>query len=209
MLSKQLLSLIVGIPLIVGCSSSQQIAMEPAKILSRDVFTCKGLTENKRWVGVTDEFLPDKDEKVVVVARMAPEEKHTIVTYELTNPLGAVVITDTKRYPKEEVLGFFYDMTRLLKLGGEGEWRATVYSDGVPFGQAIFYIGEKIEEEGEGGPRYVTVGEESLTEEGETESPPGSEADRYGSYIREVTPELSLPATEGNSPANQAIEPAT
>ncbi|RJP35540.1 MAG: hypothetical protein C4527_00370 [Candidatus Omnitrophota bacterium] len=209
MLLKRLCLLILLGVTFLTCSTSQKIAMEPAKVLNRDVFTCKGLTEDQRWIGVTDEFLPEQDDKVVVVARMSPQDQDAIVAYELTNPMQTVVLTDVKRYPKTNILGIFYDMDRLLKLGEEGEWKANVYADGNPIGQAIFYIGPKPETtEEETGPRFVFVGEDSSTEE-ESDFPFESIKDRFGSYIHEVTPELTIPAVVKERLAPTTIAPAT
>ncbi len=209
MSSKQLieLSIVIGLcAVLYSCSTSRNIAIRPADVLSRDVFTCKGLTADKRWVGITDQFLPEEDDKVVVVARFSPEDQTKYLIYELTNPLRTVVTTDKVKYPNENILGIFYDMDRLMKLGGEGEWRATIFADHEPLGQAVFYLGEKPEEtEEEAGPSFVFVGEESSEEE--TALPPESE--RFGSYIQEVTPELSIPSADGIQTAPPEISPAT
>ena len=184
--------------------------MEPATTLYRDVFTCKGLTEDRRWVGVTDVFLPEKDPRVVVVAQLAPEDALTTITYELTNPYRSVVLTERRVNPRENPLGIYFELDDLMKLGGEGEWKATVYADGLPIGQSVFYIGEKPEvEEEKAGPRFLIIGEESLSEESASRETSPGEADRFGTYIREVTPELSIPASAATnaSPSPRSASP--
>lgn len=177
-----------------GCSSAPRTAMKPARIESRDVFTCKGLTEEGRWVGVTDVFMPQEDAQVVVAAKLASKDHDARIIYELTNPAGVIAVSEQHTYPREEILGIAFAMDRLLALGGEGEWRATVYSDGLAFGDKVFYLGEKPEEEEAEGEGFFVVGEESLQEAAAAEAPaPPSEEERYANSIREVTPELEIP----------------
>ena len=202
----------IMVPLVLllsSCSTGDRIAMEPATIQFRDVFTCKGLTADHLWVGVTDVFMPEEDPYVVVVAHLAPEDQETMVVYELTNPVDAVVLSEKRSYPKNNPLGISFSMDRLLALGGEGEWRATVYVDAKPIGDSVFYIGEKVERiEEEIGTRYFIVGEESL-EKDEAAADLLSDEERYGTYIREVSPELSIPLPQENEPATPMIPSVT
>ena len=186
-----------------GCSSTDRVALEPATIQSHDVFTCKGLTVDRRWVGVTDVFMPKDDPQVVVVASFTREDQESRVIYELTNPLDAVVLSEPRTYPKQKILGIAFPMDRLMKLGGEGEWRATVYSDGIPIGDSIFYLGEKPEKEEEVKIPFAVVGESSLEE---AAAPPLSEEEKYAKSIQEVSPELSIPIS---APALSPVTPAS
>ncbi len=185
---------IFGLGLLIGgCSAPSTIVMKPATAVYHDVFTCKGLTEDKRWVGVTDQFLPETDPRVVVVAQLAKEDKQHIIYYELTNPLDSVVLTETVRYPRENPLGVYFEMDRMLQVGGEGEWRATVYADGIPIGESIFYVGEKTEEQEEGAGRYFVVEEDATATDKGDEIESLSKMERLGNYIHEVTEELDIP----------------
>jgi hypothetical protein len=196
--------LVLGSIALLGCTSSERIGMDPATVLKRDVFTCKGLTEQNRWVGVTDEFLPEKDPRVVVVAQIAEEDKETILNYELRNPQKNIAFTEEKPYPRTNPLGVYFEMSTIMDRGGEGEWVATVYSDGMPIGQKVFYIGEKPEEMEEiEGPTYYIVGDE---EEEDTIQEPLSDEERFSGYIQEVTPEERIDTTQ---PSPVDIAPAT
>jgi len=180
----------------LSCSTTKPIVLEPATALRHDVFACKGLTDDDHWVDLTDVFLPEKDPRVVVAAQLDPEDAKKFVQFELVNPAEAVVLTETRRYPKGKTLGIFFEMDRLMALGGKGKWKATVFSDGLPIGQSVFYIGEKVEKEAEEkGPHYFVVGEESLEKDLSEESAKSAE-ERLGKYIREVTPELLIPSGE-------------
>ncbi len=182
-----------------SCATST-IAMKPAAIVQYDVFTCKGLSADNRWIGVTDQFLPEKDSRVVVVAVLSDKDISSYVNFELINPLDNVVISETMRYPKENPLGIYFGIPRLLKLGGEGDWKATVFVDGTAIGEAKFRIGEKSDEDGDDGPRYFVVGDESTLDEDAEKLQAISEEDRFSSYIREATPNLSIPLTSDSEP---------
>lgn len=171
-----------------GCYSTQPIAMEPASALRHDVFTCKGLSEDKRWIGVTDEFLPEEDPRVVIVARLEKEDLQKIVIYELINPLGVIALTERRIKPRSETLGVYFEMRQLLERGGEGRWVANVYSDDASVGQAVFYVGERPDDDDDLDHRFFIIGEESLA--AIDEAPVFmSDEERYSNYIREVAPE--------------------
>ncbi|MDX9754779.1 MAG: hypothetical protein RBU29_12515, partial [bacterium] len=178
---------------VAGCVSSERIAMDPATVMNRDVFTCKGLTEDNRWVGVTDQFMPEEDARVVVVASLDKRDMEKIINYELKNPSRNVVFSENKPYPKKNPLGIYYSMDSLLAQGGEGKWVATVYADGEPIGQQIFYLGEKTEEEDDSdGPAYHIVEGDDIDDA--TEALEGlSEEERFANYVKEVSPELLIP----------------
>ncbi len=177
----------------LGCTTSQQAGIQPASVQTRDVFLCKGLTGDNRWVGVTDQFLPEDDPQVVVVAKFNPTDINKRIFFELTNPDDMVVLNEEIKNPPYNPLGVLFPMDRLLEVGEEGEWLATVYVDEFPIGDAEFYIGEKPEEEEETTEEYFIVGEETLEED--TAPPPISEEERFSSYIQEATPELDVPQT--------------
>ncbi|MEW6235665.1 MAG: hypothetical protein AB1656_09790 [Candidatus Omnitrophota bacterium] len=195
------------LPLIASlcsCTESVKISMRPAAVQLHDVFTCKGLSQDDRWIGVTDQFMPDQDSSVVVVANLAPEDQKTWVHFELTNPFGNVVLKEEFRYPKDSPLAVAFEMSRLMKLGGEGEWKALALSDGLPIGQAIFYIGEKPKTEEETkGPRFFVVGDEVEEASAELEVDENNLNDRFADYIREVTPEITAPSIP------EAMEPSS
>lgn len=181
----------VGI-LIAGCSA-KRIAMQPSSETYHDVFACRGLTEDNKWVGVTDQFDPETDPRVVVVAVLGKDDREKTLHYELTNPQGNVAMTEKRIYPRQNILGIYFEVPRLMQIGGEGEWQANVFADGLPIGQANFVLGEKKEgEDEEGGRQYYVVGADS--DETEDAMPEGSEA--FESYIREVTPEADIPREE-------------
>jgi len=198
------------IAMLCSCMENSKITLLPATVQLHDVFTCKGLSEDNRWIGVTDQFMPDQDSSMVVVANLAPEDKKTWVHFELTNPFSNVVLKEEFRYPQNNPLAVAFEMSRLMKLGGEGEWKALVLSDGLPIGQAIFYIGEKPKTEEEAkGPRFFVVGEEPGEESAEADMEEKSVNDRFADYIREVTPELATPRVPESIGPTSAIPSAT
>ncbi|HOJ59819.1 MAG TPA: hypothetical protein PK878_06000 [bacterium] len=190
-----------------ACSSTDTISLKPAKEMYHDVFTCKGLTADGRWVGVTDVFKPDEDSRVVVVTRLSEEDTEEIVHVELMNPLNNVVLTESRYYPRNQTVGIYFSMTKLLELGGEGEWRAIANVNGEPIGQAVFYVGEKPLEEEEPGTGFFVVGEDTLSRKSDSldEDDEGGNsfygASRFDNYIREVTPELPIPSPIGSQPS--------
>jgi len=193
--------LIVASFLLLQSCATSSIALKPAAIVQYDVFTCKGLSAENRWIGVTDQFLPEKDSRVVVVAVLADKDINSFVNFELINPLDNVVISETMRHPKENPLGLYFEIPRLLKLGGEGEWKATVFADGMAIGEAEFRIGEKPKEDSDDtGPSYFVVGDESDSDEDAQKLQAASEEDRFSSYIREATPSLSIPLNSDSEP---------
>ncbi len=193
--------LIVASFLLFQSCATSTIAMRPAAIVQYDVFTCKGLSADNRWIGVTDQFLPEKDSRVVVVAVLSDKDRFNYINFELINPLDNVVLSETMRYPKENPLGIYFEIPRLLKLGGEGEWKATVFADGIAIGEAKFRIGEKSKEDSDDeGPRYFVVGDESASDEDAQKLQAISEEERFSSYIREATPSLSIPLTSDSEP---------
>lgn len=191
------LMLLVSCVLLVGCASQQEIAMQPATVLQRDVFTCKGLTKDKHWIGITDQFMPDQDTRVVVVAQFAEEDKEAIINYELRNPMNNVVLSEEKRYPQKNPLGIYFEMDTLMDRGGEGEWVANVFADGRPIGQSKFYLGEKPADVEEiEGPRYYIVGEEETDQQ--EDAAVLSDEERFADYIREVTPAIDNPMLDSS-----------
>jgi hypothetical protein len=187
-----------------SCQTSQMAGMQPATIQSRDVFVCKGLSADNRWVGVTDTFMPDEDTQIVVVAKFDKSDLDGWIIYELTNPQDMVVLTQKFRYPKHNPLGIPFPMDRLLKVGEEGEWRATVYVDEFPIGDSVFYIGEKPGEEEEGEAEYFIVGEDSVDNDS-TVPVSLSEEERFSSYIQETTPELEVPLPDTIDPNQYTV----
>lgn len=148
-----------------GCAhDSQRVGLYPASKQVVDVFTCKGLDEEGRWIEITDQFLPDADPYVVVAAQLQPEHRESWITFELTSPADFVVMSETTRYPKETDLGCHFDIERLMEVGGEGEWLAVVYADAMPLGKATFRIGEK-RGEFEALSRYHVISEEDWVSE--------------------------------------------
>lgn len=196
------------IPILVlsmwGCQTSQQAGIQNATIQSRDVFICKGLSADKRWVGVTDTFMPEEDIQIVVVAKFIEDDLGGRIIYELTNPQDMVVLTEEIKNPPNNPLGIIFPMDRLLEVGEEGEWLATVMVNGFAIGDAEFYIGEKPGEEEEGETEYFIVGEDSV--EDETTVPVlQSEEERYSNYIQETTPELDVPLPDTIDPNQYTV----
>mgnify|MGYP006274083989 CR=1 FL=1 len=171
-----------------ACQNSQEITLKPSTDLQYDLFTCKGLTAENIWVGVTDEFLPEEDSQVVLVARLTEADREKIVVYELINPNGLVAFNERQKYPQSEVLGISFDMHQLMERGGEGEWKAYVYSDAMPIGQTNFFVGEK-PEDAEDDERFFIIGEESLAGAEDDAMSTAAPSNHYADYIREVTPE--------------------
>lgn len=175
--------------LVIGCSSANRIAMEPSSLMGKDVFTAQGLTEEGRWVGVTNQFDPERDSRVVVVANLSKEDRSRTLVYELVNPANNVVWSEERMYPRQDVLGIYVEMPKLLEMGGEGNWTANVYADGNVLGQSKFVIGDPEEDLDEiTGPRYFVVGAEPEDEVDEMEA----FQNRFDDYIQEVTPELDI-----------------
>lgn len=182
------------IALAIQSCATKSIVMKPSTIIQRDVFVCKGLSEDNNWVGITDQFLPTKDLQVVVVAFLDSLDAEKVINVELLNPMDNVAATETLLRPKERSIGIYFSMPSLIKLGGEGEWKATVFADGEAIGESKFYIGEKpVKDEKGEGPRYYVVGSESEEETGDESDSKRSEEDRFSSYIREATPNLTIP----------------
>jgi len=198
--------------LLSHCSSTENISLNPATEMYHDVFTCKGLTAEGWWVGVTDVFLPEKDPQMVVVTRLTEDDTDQIAQVELVNPMNNVVLTEKRQYPQSQAMGIYFSLTKLMELGGEGKWRANAYVNGEPIGQAVVYVGEKPKEEEGPGTGYFVVGEESLTgdEASEDHDALMDEEDlgdnRFDNYIREVTPELPAPSPAESLPSSSAIE---
>ena len=193
-------SLAVASAFLLNCSTPSTLALKPATILERDVFVCKGLSQDNRWVGVTDQFLPDRDSRVVVVAVLDRQDTRKVINFELINPLNNVVTSETIYSPKQNPLGVYFSIPNLMKLGGEGEWKATVFSDGEAIGESKFLIGEKKEEDKDDTIEYFVVGGED-DEETDESAQALSDEDRFSSYIREVTPTLSIPLPADSKPA--------
>lgn len=155
---------------LVGCIHNKpSVGLFQATEDSVDVFTCKGLTEEGHWIGITDQFLPEEDPYVIVAAQLNPEHRKSRVTFELTSPADYVVMNESKQYPENLDLGVQFDMNRLLERGGEGKWTAAVYADGEPIGKAVFTIGKKEEEEEEAA-RYEVIGMETEETESSAEA---------------------------------------
>ncbi|MGC9328648.1 MAG: hypothetical protein ACP5I1_13510 [Candidatus Hinthialibacter sp.] len=188
--------------ILLGCSSQDTIAMKPATVIQRDVFVCKGLSEDNRWVGITDQFMPEKDSKLVVVAFLDRTDLNKTLNFELTNPMNNIAASESLFRPKKNPIGIYFTIPRLMSLGGEGEWKATVFADGEPLGESKFYIGEKSDEEKEEGPRYFVVGADSLEESSDSSGQESSESDRFSSYIQEATPNLTIPIPEEPLPSS-------
>lgn len=188
-----------------SCQTSQVAGVKPATIQSRDVFVCKGLSAENRWVGVTDTFMPEDDTQIVVVAKFNENDLSGRIFFELTNPQDMVVMNEEVRNPPNNPLGIIFPMDRLLKVGEEGEWRATVYVNEFPIGDSIFYIGEKPgEEEDSGETEYFIVGEDSLDDN--TDVPVLlSEEERFSNYIQETTPELEVPLPDTIDPNSYTV----
>lgn len=181
---------------IVACSTTSQVAMQPATVLERDVFTCKSLSPENRWIGVTDEFDPERDPRVVVVARFADEDLNKMVIYELENPNGNIVLTEKVGKPNQKVLGVYFEMRQFERFGGEGKWTATVWGDGDPIGQMKFWIGEKNEDEKKDGDRYFVVGEDSLLSATAAEALNRLDDKSFSEFIEESTPEIDAIPTD-------------
>lgn len=181
---------------IVACSTTSQVAMQPATVLERDVFTCKSLSPENRWIGVTDEFDPEKDPRVVVVARFADEDLEKIVIYELQNPNGNIVLTEKVGKPKQKTLGVYFEMRQFERFGGEGQWTATVWGDGEAIGQMKFWIGEKKEDEKDDSGRYFVVGEESLLSATAAAALNQLDDKSFSEFIEESTPEIDAIPTD-------------
>jgi len=181
--------LLAGI--LMGCTHDKPaVGLFQATEDSVDVFTCKGLSEEGRWIDITDQFLPEEDPYVIVATQLNPEHRKGRVTFELTSPADYVVLSESKQYPDNLDLGVQFDIRRLLERGGEGEWTAAVYADGQSIGKALFTVGKKEEEEEETA-RYEVIGMESK----ETESAAGAGVE---------------PATQTVTPAaGAAVEEAT
>jgi len=190
----------VGMTAIFHGCATQNLAMKPATLIQRDVFVCKGLSEDNRWVGITDQFLPDKDSRVVVVAFLDKQDSSKIVNFELVNPVDNVAASETLYFPKENPIGIYFSIPRLMKLGGEGEWKATVFADGEALGESRFYLGEKPEKKDEEAIQYFVVGDED-EEDADASAKALSEEDRFSTYIREVTPSLTIPLPTEPKPA--------
>ncbi|MBN2328369.1 MAG: hypothetical protein JXR73_14585 [Candidatus Omnitrophica bacterium] len=189
----------------LGCSTQETIVMKPATVIQRDVFVCKGLSEDNRWVGITDQFLPEKDSKIVVVAFLDQFDVDKTLNFELTNPMENIAASEVLFRPKKNPIGIYFSMSRLMSLGGEGEWKATVFADGEPIGESKFHIGEKTEEDkDQEGPRYFVVGADTLEESPESSDQELSDSDRFSSYIQEATPNLTIPIPEEPLPSSDA-----
>lgn len=184
-----------------GCST-QTIAMKPATLIQRDVFVCKGLSQDNRWVGITDQFLPDRDSRVVVVAFLDKQDSSKIVNFELVNPVDNVAASETLYFPKENPIGIYFSIPRLMKLGGEGEWKATVFADGEALGESRFYLGEKPEKEEKESTQYFVIGDED-EEDADASAKALSEEDRFSTYIREVSPSLTIPLPSEPRPSEE------
>lgn len=208
---KPILNFIIIVAVLVvfsSCTNNKRIAIKPATTAQRDLFTCKGLSQDNRWVGVTDEFLPEKDPRVIVVAGFSPEDKNSWATIELVNPLSNVAAQEEIRYPKKDFIGIEFQMRRLMKLGGIGEWKVLFSVDGLPVETTKFYIGEKAQfAQEEEGPKYHVVGaeDESQTEEDTSELSAKSAEDRFADYIQEVTPELQTRPSSDSSPLTPSL----
>lgn len=202
------LLVLVSSGLWMGCQSSNRIALKPATILYHDVFTCKGLSADNRWVGVTDVFLPEKDSQVVVVAQLTNEEVKEHIFFELINPADNVAVFEKLSSPNRNPIGIYFSIPRLLDLGGEGKWKATVYANEVAIGQTTFYIGEKPEEEEEDdSKKYFVVGTDSgaETDNQQNEFDALDQDQRYGSLIKEVSPEFTIPLDEAEQRLNGTL----
>ncbi len=198
--------IVVG--LLASCgTSTTKVAMRPSKTMLRDVFACKGLTADNRWVGVTDQFMPETDPRVVVVAQLLPEDLESRIHYEFVNPLDTIVFVEEFDSPEHNPLGIYVEMSRFMDLGGEGQWTANIFSNGQAIGQTKFYIGEKPKDEMED-TGYFVVGADETGEEDEMEQ---LQNKPVGSYIQEVTPELDIPQNQrpNMNPAPGALENAT
>ncbi|MBI1389551.1 MAG: hypothetical protein GC154_14000 [bacterium] len=202
------LAIVVGLIGFTCASTKNKIAMEPSTDLTRDVFTAKGLAQDNRWIGVTDVFDPEKDPRVVVVARFAKEDLEKHIVYEVINPENNIVMTEERFRPKNNPLGIYFDMNRLMDLGGEGKWKALIWGDGDPIGRAIFWLGEKKEGEGAGGPGYYVVGEDSLLKAEELEKLKKLDSLEYSNYIQEATPDLQAIPSETLQPESASSVPA-
>lgn len=176
-----------------ACGSSTELAMRPATELQRDVFTCKNLSSENRWIGVTDQFDPETDPRVVVVARFAETDMDATVIYELINPLNNVALTENVGKPKFNPLGIYFEMSQFTRLGGEGKWEAIVWADGNPVGKTEFWIGEKTGDGGDESDTYFVIGEDSIQNATAAESAAPVEEPSFSDYIQEVTPALTIP----------------
>ncbi len=201
--------ILIALVSLMGCSSSDKLGIEPATITFQDVFTCKGISQDNKWVGVTDVFLPSQDPYVVVVAQLDKNDLKKKIVYELMNPNNNIALSETKSSMTQNPLGIYFPISELMKRGGKGQWKANVFADGVPVAQAVFNVGEKTDKEDEiDGPQFFVVGSETAEDENEPLDTL-SDDDRFGSYIREATPELSIPMPKEPDSATATIERAS
>ncbi len=149
------------ISFLAGCTAPARVALEPSESVLADVYTCKGLSEEGRWLDVTDEFDPEQDLRVIVVAQLSPGQQQGYILYELMDPLGYVAYVERRAYPKQAHLGIWWNCSDLVKKGGEGIWKATVYSDWNIVGQAQFRIGEPPVDEDIDQGRFMMITQEN------------------------------------------------
>ncbi len=152
---------LLGSLLFAACQTLSDYALEPATSELGDVFTCKGISTDGHWLEVTDVFDPKGDPRVVVVAQLGGNLRQGRLIYELIAPNGAIAFTEKRSYPKQTYLGLWWSVEQLMDRGGEGYWKANVYSDWTTVGQGEFRLGEPPEGDEEGMGRYLMVTEES------------------------------------------------
>ena len=69
--------------------------IKPATIQTRDVFICKGLSADNRWVGVSDTFMPEDDTQIIVVAKFNEKDlKKVLKLQNLVNEYNSDVNKD-------------------------------------------------------------------------------------------------------------------
>lgn len=176
-----------------GCKTTEPVALEPAKAVLTDVFTCKGLAADGRWLDVTDEFDPENDIRVVVVAQIPEFMRRGLIMFELVDPSGTVAFVEKRNSPPQDHLGIWWDCQRLLERGGEGYWKANISVDEEVIGQARFRLGEPPEEDDFARGRYLMVTTERTTlPQGEWKT---GQVDAAGNLIPGATGAGLIPGT--------------
>jgi len=200
------LLLFAAVAIVAAGCTTKKAYVRPAKQVERNFFTCKGFDRGLP-VDATSEFSVT-DGLIYVVADLEKEQVGNRLDFEMTSPLGKIAYFETMEYRQDRPHGVYFDVQKLLQLGGEGRWKVLFWADGQPVGRLTFDLGE-VREETKFGRRAAGTGdifERLFGEEARPADIPGATAEESVPAMIETPEGISLtPGIEPAAPEAEAV----
>jgi hypothetical protein len=150
------IALAIGLTaLLMGCSEQNQIErfdfsqdradVSESRQLQHDFYTCARYDEQTDQFYDRSEIYGPQDDILIAVADLARDEKRARLVIELIAPNEELVEQETRKYRSGSRVGVMYDVGKLIRDGGYGQWRINFYGDTLPVGYTDFWILENPE----------------------------------------------------------------